>query len=39
MTYPEGASRKMLAELLKLAEQALERGPASKINDGTGVSC
>jgi len=31
------ASRKMLAELLKLAEQALQRGPALQINACTGV--
>jgi hypothetical protein len=37
ITQPEGASRKMLAEFLKLPEQALQRGPTVEINDDTRV--
>jgi len=37
ITHPERASRKMLAEFFKLAEQALPRGPTMEINNDTRV--
>jgi len=38
ITHPERASRNMLAEFFKLAEQALQRGPTVEISHFTGVS-
>ncbi len=37
ITQPERASRKMLAEFLQLAEQALQRWPTVEINNDTSV--
>jgi len=36
ITYPDGASRKMSAQVLKLAEQALQPRPTLEIKAGTG---